>query len=127
VLLLRGRAEVTDVTGVAPEYAQAARRYLGEEAATAFLWPGHTLLRDTGTSPLGWTLTTMSTRSPASGSYRIRSVPSKHRRHPLCDGRLRPLFSEIPSAPPHRSEPFGPTQTRATIPRLCGWVGGSSV
>ena len=37
VLLLRGRAEVTDVDGVVPEYAQAARRYLGEEAGAGFL------------------------------------------------------------------------------------------
>lgn len=31
VLLLRGRAEVTIVTGVVPEYAAAARRYFGEK------------------------------------------------------------------------------------------------
>lgn len=37
VLLLRGRAEVTDVPGIVPEYAQAARRYLGDEGAAAFL------------------------------------------------------------------------------------------
>jgi hypothetical protein len=37
VLLVRGRVEVTDVDGIVPEYAQAARRYLGEEGATAFL------------------------------------------------------------------------------------------
>jgi|ERR1035438_4499784 hypothetical protein len=37
VVLLRGRVEVTDVEGIVPEYAQAARRYLGEEAARAFL------------------------------------------------------------------------------------------
>jgi hypothetical protein len=35
VLLLRGRVEVTDVDGIVPEYAQAARRYLGDEGATA--------------------------------------------------------------------------------------------
>jgi PPOX class probable F420-dependent enzyme len=37
VLMLRGRAEVTDVDGVVPEYAQAARRYLGDEGAAGFL------------------------------------------------------------------------------------------
>jgi hypothetical protein len=31
VLLLRGQASVTDVDGVAPEYALAQRRYFGEE------------------------------------------------------------------------------------------------
>ncbi|CAM4178838.1 pyridoxamine 5'-phosphate oxidase family protein [Kibdelosporangium persicum] len=31
VLLLRGRAEVTDVDGVVPEYALAHKRYAGEE------------------------------------------------------------------------------------------------
>jgi hypothetical protein len=36
VLLLRGRAAITEVDGVVPEYALAARRYLGE-AATAYL------------------------------------------------------------------------------------------
>jgi hypothetical protein len=37
VLLLRGRASVTEVDGVPEEYALAARRYLGEEAATTYL------------------------------------------------------------------------------------------
>jgi hypothetical protein len=37
VLLLRGRATVRDVDGIVPEYAQAARRYLGEDEAMAFL------------------------------------------------------------------------------------------
>src|SRR5262249_43858495 len=37
VLLLRGRAEVTEVDGVTPEYALSARRYMGEEAAGAYL------------------------------------------------------------------------------------------
>jgi PPOX class probable F420-dependent enzyme len=37
VLLVRGTAQVTDVDGVVPEYAQAARRYLGEGAADDFL------------------------------------------------------------------------------------------
>jgi hypothetical protein len=37
VLSIRGRAEVTEVDGVVPEYAQAAHRYLGSEQATAYL------------------------------------------------------------------------------------------
>jgi hypothetical protein len=36
-LSLRGRAEITEVDGLAPEYAAAARRYLGEEAASGML------------------------------------------------------------------------------------------
>ena len=37
VLLLRGRAAVSEVDGVVPEYALAARRYLGEAAAASYL------------------------------------------------------------------------------------------
>jgi hypothetical protein len=37
VLLIRGRAVVTEVDGLAEEHVAAARRYLDEEAATAFL------------------------------------------------------------------------------------------
>jgi Pyridoxamine 5'-phosphate oxidase len=37
VLLLRGRAEVTEVDGVVPEYAASARQYMGEEAAAEYL------------------------------------------------------------------------------------------
>jgi hypothetical protein len=37
VLSIRGRAEITEVDGVVPEYAQAADRYLGSEQATAYL------------------------------------------------------------------------------------------
>jgi Pyridoxamine 5'-phosphate oxidase len=37
VLSIRGEATVTEVAGVAPEYALAARRYLGEETAAAYL------------------------------------------------------------------------------------------
>jgi Pyridoxamine 5'-phosphate oxidase len=36
-LSLRGRVEITQVDGLAPEYAAAARRYLGEEAAAGLL------------------------------------------------------------------------------------------
>jgi hypothetical protein len=36
-LSVRGRAAVTEVDGVAPEYALSARRYLGEEAAASYL------------------------------------------------------------------------------------------
>src|SRR6266536_5594412 len=35
VLTIRGRVEITEVDGVAAEYASAARCYLGEEAARA--------------------------------------------------------------------------------------------
>lgn len=37
VLLIRGRVLVTEVQGIVPEYALAARRYLGEEAAAVYL------------------------------------------------------------------------------------------
>lgn len=37
VLLLRGAATVETVDGVVPEYAEAARRYLGEEGAQGWL------------------------------------------------------------------------------------------
>jgi hypothetical protein len=36
-LSVRGQATVTEVDGVAPEYALAARRYMGEEAAAQYL------------------------------------------------------------------------------------------
>jgi hypothetical protein len=36
-LTLRGRVAITEVVGVAPEYAASARRYLGEEAAAGYL------------------------------------------------------------------------------------------
>lgn len=37
ILQLRGTASVTEVDGIATEYSLAARRYLGEEAAAAYL------------------------------------------------------------------------------------------
>lgn len=37
VLLVRGRAEVTEVDGIAEEYALAARHYLGEEQGSGYL------------------------------------------------------------------------------------------
>ncbi len=37
VLTIRGRVEITEVDGVPAEYASAARRYLGEEAARDYL------------------------------------------------------------------------------------------
>jgi hypothetical protein len=37
VLLIRGRASVTEVDGVVEEYALAARRYMGAEAAADYL------------------------------------------------------------------------------------------
>jgi hypothetical protein len=36
-LSIRGQARITEVDGIAPEYAAAAHRYLGDEAATAML------------------------------------------------------------------------------------------
>ncbi|MET8145745.1 pyridoxamine 5'-phosphate oxidase family protein [Sphaerisporangium sp. NPDC005288] len=48
-LLIRGRARVTDVEGVVPEYALALRRYGGQEQAAAQLaaldHPGVTMVR----------------------------------------------------------------------------------
>jgi hypothetical protein len=37
VLTARGRVEITEVDGIPAEYASAARRYLGDEAARAYL------------------------------------------------------------------------------------------
>ena len=37
VLSIRGRAEITEVDGVAAEYAEAAHRFLGSEQATGYL------------------------------------------------------------------------------------------
>jgi hypothetical protein len=37
VLLIRGKAQITEVDGVDPEYAISARQYLGEEAARQLL------------------------------------------------------------------------------------------
>jgi hypothetical protein len=37
VLTMRGRVEITEVDGIPAEYASAAHRYLGEEAARAYL------------------------------------------------------------------------------------------
>jgi hypothetical protein len=34
---MRGRVAITEVDGIPAEYASAARRYLGEEAAQAYL------------------------------------------------------------------------------------------
>jgi hypothetical protein len=37
VLTMRGRVTITEVDGIPPEYAAAAHRYLGEEAASSYL------------------------------------------------------------------------------------------
>lgn len=37
VLLLRGRVSITEVDGMVPEQAQAARRYLGEKGGAAYV------------------------------------------------------------------------------------------
>jgi hypothetical protein len=36
-LTIRGRVEISEIVGVAPEYVLAARRYLGREAAEAYV------------------------------------------------------------------------------------------
>jgi hypothetical protein len=36
-LSIRGKASITEIDGIAPEYALAAHRYLGAEAASAYL------------------------------------------------------------------------------------------
>jgi hypothetical protein len=37
VLSIRGKASITEMDGIVPEYADAARRYLGEQEAAAYL------------------------------------------------------------------------------------------
>jgi hypothetical protein len=37
VLMLRGKAQVTEVDGIDPDYAASARQYLGEEVASQYL------------------------------------------------------------------------------------------
>ena len=37
VLSIRGKAEISEIDGVAPEYAEAAQRFLGSEDATGYL------------------------------------------------------------------------------------------
>jgi Transposase/Pyridoxamine 5'-phosphate oxidase len=37
VLMLRGKAQVTEVDGIDPDYASSARQYLGEQAANQYL------------------------------------------------------------------------------------------
>jgi hypothetical protein len=37
VLSLRGKAEITEIDGIAPEYAEAAHRFLGSEEASGYL------------------------------------------------------------------------------------------
>jgi hypothetical protein len=37
VLTVRGQVEITEVEGIPAEYASAARRYLGDEAARVYL------------------------------------------------------------------------------------------
>jgi hypothetical protein len=40
-LLVRGKAKVTEVDGIDPDYAVSARQYLGEEAARQYLAMAH--------------------------------------------------------------------------------------
>jgi hypothetical protein len=37
VLMVRGKAQVTEIAGIDPDYAASARQYLGEEAAGQYL------------------------------------------------------------------------------------------
>jgi hypothetical protein len=37
VLMVRGKAKVTEIDGIDPDYAASARQYLGEEAASQYL------------------------------------------------------------------------------------------
>jgi hypothetical protein len=37
VVAIRGRVEISEVPGIPPEYASAARRYLGDEATRSYL------------------------------------------------------------------------------------------
>jgi hypothetical protein len=37
VLLVRGKAQVTEIDGIDPDYAVSARQYLGEEGARQYL------------------------------------------------------------------------------------------
>jgi hypothetical protein len=37
VLMVRGKAQVTEIDGIDPDYAASARQYLGEEAAGQYL------------------------------------------------------------------------------------------
>ena len=49
VLLIRGQVSIAEVQGIVPEYRLAAHRYMGEEAAAAYLahvdQPGTTMAR----------------------------------------------------------------------------------
>lgn len=69
VLLLRGRVSVDEVDGVAPEYAAAARRYQGEDAAAEYLsfvdHPGTRMAR-IALRPAWVGLLDFQTRSPGS-------------------------------------------------------------
>lgn len=68
VLLMRGQVSVTEVEGIVPEYAQAARRYLGEDAAAAYLaqvdQPG-TVMARIGLLPTWVGLLDFATRLPS--------------------------------------------------------------
>ena len=68
VLSVRGEVSITEVAGLAPEYAAAAHRYLGDDAATAYLaqidQPGTTMAR-IGLRPRWVGLIDFDTRVPA--------------------------------------------------------------
>lgn len=75
-LLIRGQASVSEVAGVVPEYALAARRYLGEEDATAYLLqvdqPGTTMAR-IAVHPTWVGVLDFQTRFPSALPQRFRS------------------------------------------------------
>jgi hypothetical protein len=67
VLLMRGQVSITEVAGIVPEYALAAQRYLGAEAAAEYLaqvdQPGTTMAR-IGLRPLWVGVLDFETRLP---------------------------------------------------------------
>jgi len=68
VLQIRGRATVSEIDGIVPEYALAARRYLGEEAAAQYVGqfdPAAIRMARIGITPTWVALLDFQTRLPA--------------------------------------------------------------
>jgi Pyridoxamine 5'-phosphate oxidase len=68
VLQIRGRATVTEVDGIAPEYALAARRYFGEEAGAQYVSqfdPAKVRMARIGVTPSWVSLIDFQTRLPS--------------------------------------------------------------
>ena len=83
-LTIRGRAEIDEVEGLAPEYIAAARRYLGDPAATEMLasmdQPG-TVQARTLVRPAWVGLLDFTTRLPSPlGGVSKRNIPEETRR-----------------------------------------------